>query len=74
MERRYGDKAAIVYVDVTTPEAQRDHARAIDEIRDRELIYPVTFVDGKALYDGAVSYPAILRAIETSLQARAQQV
>jgi disulfide oxidoreductase YuzD len=74
VERRYGDKAVIVYVDVTTAEAQRDHADAIAEIKDRELIYPVTFVDGKALYDGAVSYPAILRAIETSLEARAQQV
>jgi hypothetical protein len=34
----------------------------------------VTFVDGKALYDGAVSYPAILRAIETTLEAQTQQV
>ena len=61
-------------MDVTTPDAQRDHDKAIDQIRERELIYPVTFVDGKALYDGAVSYPAILRAIETTLEAQAQQV
>ena len=61
-------------MDVTSADAQRDHGEAIEEIRSRELIYPVTFVDGKALYDGAVSYPAILRAIEAALEAEAQQV
>lgn len=30
-------------------------------------MYPVTVVDGKPMYDGAVSYPAILRAVQTKL-------
>jgi hypothetical protein len=34
-------------------------------IQDRGLVYPVTVVDGAPMYDGAVSYPAILRAIDT---------
>jgi hypothetical protein len=30
-------------------------------------MYPVTVVDGAPVYDGAVSYPAILRAIGSKL-------
>ena len=44
----------------------------IDRIQDQQLIYPVTFVDGEPLYDGAVSYPAILRAVQTRLAAAEQ--
>lgn len=67
MERRFGETATIEYVDVTRNETRSTHADAIAAIQDRGLIYPVTFVDGAALYDGAVSYPAILRAIETRI-------
>jgi hypothetical protein len=28
---------------------------------------PVTVIDGEPVYDGAVSYPAILRQVETRL-------
>jgi len=36
-------------------------------IQDQGLVYPVTVVDGTPLYDGAVSYPAILRAVQSRL-------
>jgi len=38
-------------------------------IQDQGLVYPVTVVDGEPMYDGAVSYPAILRAVQTRLSA-----
>lgn len=41
----------------------------IGEIERRGLLYPVTVVDGAPLYDGAVSYPAIMRAVQTRLDA-----
>lgn len=37
-------------------------------IKEQGLVYPVTVVDGTPLYDGAVSYPAILRAVQTRLE------
>jgi len=39
----------------------------LDRIREQGLVYPVTVVDGEPLYEGAVSYPAILRAVQTRL-------
>ncbi len=38
-------------------------------IQDQGLVYPVTVVDGEPMYDGAVSYPAILRAVQMRLSA-----
>jgi len=38
-------------------------------IQDQGLVYPVTVVDGTPMYDGAVSYPAILRAVQARLDA-----
>lgn len=67
MERRFGERASIGYVDVSAEGAREAHATEIAAIQDRGLIYPVTMVDGAALYDGAVSYPAILRAVDTKL-------
>jgi hypothetical protein len=32
-------------------------------------VYPVTVIDGKPVYDGAVSYPAILRVVAQRLEA-----
>jgi disulfide oxidoreductase YuzD len=71
MERKFGDAVTIEYVDVTADDARSVHEEAIAEIRDRGLIYPVTVVDRDVLYDGAVSYPAILRAVETRIWERA---
>ena len=39
----------------------------VARIQDEGLIYPVTVIDGEPFYDGAVSYPAILRAVQTRL-------
>ncbi len=39
----------------------------IAEIEARGLLYPVTAVDGNLVYDGAVSYPAIMRAVHNKL-------
>ena len=59
--------AQIVYFDAAVPEVREEHAALIDEIEKRGLLYPVTVVDGVPSYDGAVSYPAILRAIQERL-------
>jgi hypothetical protein len=42
----------------------------VTEIETRGLLYPVTVVDGVPLYDGAVSYPAIMRAVSNKLSER----
>jgi disulfide oxidoreductase YuzD len=50
-------------------DVKAEHADVIDEIERQGLLYPVTVVDGVPLYDGAVSYPAIMRAVQTKLDA-----
>ena len=47
-------------------------ASTITEIETRGLLYPVTAIDGVLVYDGAVSYPAILRAVHNKLLEREQ--
>jgi disulfide oxidoreductase YuzD len=42
----------------------------IESIREVGLVYPVTVVDGDVRYDGVVSYPAIMRAVEERLAER----
>lgn len=74
MDRRYGDEATIIYRDVTDDETRTTHSEVIDEIERRGLLYPVTVVDGMPVYDGAVSYPAILRTVENRLSARQAEV
>ena len=46
------------------------HGKLVDEIEKRGLLYPVTVIDGVPLYDGAVSYPAIMRAVTNKLVER----
>jgi disulfide oxidoreductase YuzD len=67
MARRFGDRAVIEYVNTGDPGKRTAHADSIQTIQDRGLVYPVTFVDGEAVHDGAVSYPGIIRAVETKL-------
>ena len=67
MERRFGDRARIDYLDVTIEGVRTAHAGAVESIRGSGLLYPVTIVDGAPLYDGAVSYPAILREVDARL-------
>jgi disulfide oxidoreductase YuzD len=69
MERRFGDAAQILYHDVADESVLAHHAKVLEEIETRGLLYPVTVVDHVPLYDGAVSYPAILRAVQNKLDA-----
>ena len=57
------------YHDVSagTPDGAREPI--LSAIRERGLVYPVTVIDGTPVYDGAVSYPAILRAIQQRIEA-----
>jgi disulfide oxidoreductase YuzD len=50
---------------VEDPEAAAAHSAILGEVREAGLLYPVTVIDGEAVYDGAVSYPAILRQVES---------
>jgi len=70
MERRYGDDAQVLYFDVAAPEVQSAHSALLDEIDSRGLLFPVTVIDGVPVYDGAVSYPAIMRAVGNKLLER----
>ncbi len=67
MDRRFGDAARIIYHDVSDAGVRETNARIVQEIEARGLLYPVTVVDGVPLYDGAVSYPAILKAVGNRL-------
>lgn len=67
MVRRFADDASIVYHNVELPEVRAEYTKVIEEIENRGLLYPVTVIDGVPLYDGAVSYPAIMRAVNNKL-------
>jgi len=58
-----------VYHDTSRPEVLAAHQAMVSRIHEQGLAYPVTVVDGEPLYDGAVSYPAILRAVQSRLSA-----
>jgi len=58
------------YHNVDVPETRSEFAARVTEIEERGLMYPVTVVDGIAVYDGAVSYPAIMRAVHNKLLER----
>jgi disulfide oxidoreductase YuzD len=53
---------------VTKAEPSEESDAVLAAIRDRRLVYPVTVIDGAPVYDGAVSYPAILRAIQQRVE------
>jgi disulfide oxidoreductase YuzD len=72
MAIRFGARAEIVYVDVSGPEAGADTASVVHAIEEQGLTYPVTAIDGEFLYDGAVSYPAIMRGVDARLAAAAE--
>ncbi len=67
METRFGDSARILYHDTSRPEVLAQHPGEVRRIQDDGLVYPVTFIDGEPIYDGAVSYPSILRAVQSRL-------
>ncbi len=62
----------MLYHDVSEPEPASPFAKITEEIENRGLLYPVTAVDGVLVYDGAVSYPAIMRAVHNKLLEREQ--
>lgn len=70
IERRYGDDALVRYYNVDADEVRAEKSATITEIETRGLLYPVTVVDGVPVYDGAVSYPAIMRAVHNKLVER----
>ena len=70
MERRYADDAQIIYRNAELPETRIEFAKTIEEIETRGLLYPVTVLDGVPVYDGAVSYPAIMKAVGNKLLER----
>jgi disulfide oxidoreductase YuzD len=70
MERRYADDARIVYHNTELAEVREEFAAIIEEIENRGLLYPVTVVDGVPVYDGAVSYPAIMKVVGNKLLER----
>lgn len=61
-----------MYRNVESEGVRGEHADTVAEIESRGLLYPVTVVDGVPLYDGAVSYPAIMRAVHNKLLEREQ--
>lgn len=62
----------MLYRNVDSEGVRSEHAETITEIESRGLLYPVTVVDGVPMYDGAVSYPAIMRAVHNKLVEREQ--
>jgi len=67
MQRRFADAASIEYIDTGDAGERAEHEPMVETIRERGLIYPVTVIDGAPVYDGAISYPGILRAVQTKL-------
>ncbi len=70
LARRYGDEAKVLYRNAAEEDVRSEHGKVIEEIENRGLLYPVTVVDGLPLYDGAVSYPAIMRAVQNKIVER----
>jgi disulfide oxidoreductase YuzD len=71
MGRRFGERASIEYVDASDPEKAEAYSALVASVREQKLLYPITVIDGDIVYDGAVSYPAIIRAVEAKLGATA---
>jgi hypothetical protein len=61
---------AVCYHNAEEPEERAGNVELLGEIETRGLLYPVTVVDGVPFYDGAVSYPAIVRAVASKIAER----
>lgn len=72
IERRYGDDVNVVYYSAAEPDVQARFATRLEDFERRGLLFPVTVVDGVPVYDGAVSYPAVMRAVQNKLVEREQ--
>ena len=74
IQRRFGEDVVVLYHNVETGEDRAAHSAVVDDIETRGLLYPVTVIDDVPLYDGAVSYPAIMRAVGNKLAERAPSI
>jgi disulfide oxidoreductase YuzD len=54
-------------VNVDDEDSAQRLGAVLGEVREAGLLFPVTIIDGEAVYDGAVSYPAILRQVTSRL-------
>ncbi|MBN1192445.1 MAG: DUF1462 family protein [Coriobacteriia bacterium] len=68
IEHRFGQRARIAYHDTSKPEVVAAHGDMVALIQEQGLVYPVTVIDGVPVHDGAVSYPAILRAVQSRVE------
>ena len=59
-----------MYRNIDDASVRAEFDAIVAEIETRGLLYPVTVIDGDPLYDGAVSYPAIMRAVTNKLADR----
>lgn len=73
IERRYGDDVRVVYYSAAEPDVKTRFTEQLAEFEKRGLLFPVTVVDGVPVYDGAVSYPAVMRAVQNKLVEREQR-
>lgn len=60
----------VLYHNVQNDDTRSQFGDVVTQIENRGLMYPVTSVDGVLVYDGAVSYPAIMRAVHNKLLER----
>ena len=60
----------IEYHNIGEDAVRAEYTALVDEFERGGLLYPVTAVDGVPLYDGAVSYPAIMRAVGNKMAER----
>ncbi len=67
MEKRFGDEATVTYHNVQESDTKDAYPALLEEIETKGLLYPVTVMNAVPIYDGAVSYPAILRAVQNKL-------
>lgn len=67
VEQDCGDAVVVNHYDVTDEATRAKHAETIMSIREEALRYPVTYVNGQVVFDGAISYPTIMRALKAQL-------
>lgn len=67
LQRRFGDQAKIHYHDVRALKTTHEHGDAVTAITEQGLMYPVTFIDGAPVNDRMISFPLIMRTVQTRL-------
>jgi disulfide oxidoreductase YuzD len=67
IQRRFADQVIVTYHNLDEEAVRTEYASIISDIDARGLLYPVTVVDSVPVYDGAVSYPAIMRVVTNKI-------